>query len=372
MPATNMALSLELLESIADLHLGNTNMDEWLRRLSKITGSAGAYCINWRIGDANTATNNGSDNVQSFRADWLSSVDKIIARSDLKNTAMLDELITTTDIPTSDTNNPIKDHNLMIGVLKSEPICTLLILRCDDKPQGWTKTDRSYFELFLPVLLKAHLVHKEITVTKGNLDIANKVQDGSPRGIISMTATAKIIRANKLSVNIIASDTCFKNENGKLLITEPSIAMEMQTKLKEVSAAPLKSLKKFIWNRSFLNTQDKRTFQIAMHAHAVEDWSLAAGGDDRFLVMFINELGAEPKPTPQQLKDFHDLTTAQSRVVASLLNGNSIKATAEQLGLSIHTVRSHLRSIYRRLGVENNADLLMHVSSTLVNYQSKD
>jgi DNA-binding CsgD family transcriptional regulator len=372
MSSDNMGLSLELLESIADLHLGNDTMDEWLLRLSKITGSAGAYCVNWRIGNAGHATNNGSDEKQTFPADWLASVENMIARSELKDTGMLDELTRTDDLTAKNSNNPINDPNLMIGVMKSAPVYTLIVLRCDDRPEGWLEVDRGYFKRFLPVLLKAHLLHKELTISRNHLEIANKVLDSSPRGIIAISSTAKIIKANTLSLKMIASNSCFSNEHGKLLITEPTIDLEMEAKLAEVNAAPLKSLEGFIWNRSFLNAADNRTFQIALSAHAVENWSLEAGGDDRFLVIFINELGAEPKPTPEQLKDFHNLTTAQARLVASLLDGHSIKSAAEDLHLSIHTVRSHLRSIYKRLGVENNADLLRRVSSTLVNFQSKD
>ena len=371
MPAHNMALSLELLESVVDLQLGNNTMDEWLVRLSKMTDSAGAYCVNWQTGNTRNATHNGSDLKQAFPADLLASIDHMIAMSELKDTGMLDELTRTANLSNTNSSNLINDRNMMIGVLKSEPICTLLVLRCDDRPEGWSETDRDYFRKFLPVMLKAHLLHKELTTTQSYLDLADKVLDSSPRGIIAITSTGRIIQANKLALSIIASNACFSNEDGKLLITDPTINLELGAKLTEVNQTPLKSLKSFFWNRSFINGSDNRTFQIAMRAHEAGNWSFEAGGPDRFLILFINELGAELKPTPEQLKDFHDLTTAQARLVASLLGGNSIKGAAEELHLSIHTVRSHLRSIYKRLGVKNNADLLRYISSTLVNYQAE-
>ena len=371
MQSSNMERSFELLESVADLHLSNNTMDEWLVRLTKITNSAGAYCINWKIGNPKKATRNASDNKYLFPSNWLSSIDDMILQSGLGETGMLDEALQTVDLSGLGTKNPLKDHNLMLGYLKSEPICTLVALRCDDRPEGWTETDRGYFRHFLPVLLKAHLVHKRIVSTENYLNIADKVLNASPRGIITFTPSARIIQANKMAHDLMDGNSSFIEEDGKLLVTEPTIATQLEAKLAEIKTTPINSLKDFVWNRSFLDEKDNRTFQIAMHVNPIDNWHLESGVDDRFIVMFINELGAESKPSSQQLQDFYDLTAAQARLVASLLDGNNIKATAKELKLSIHTVRSHLRSIYKRLGVENNADLLRHISSTLVNYRSE-
>jgi DNA-binding CsgD family transcriptional regulator len=371
MQSSNMERSLELLDSVADLHLCNNSMDEWLVRLTKMTNSAGAYCINWKTGNPREATRNGSDKKYLFPSDWLSSIDDMISQSALGETGLLDEALQTIDLSNLSTKNPLQDRNLMLGYLKSEPICTLVVLRCDDRPEGWTETDRGYFKHFLPVLLKAHLVHKKIVLAESYLDIANIVLNTSPRGIIAFTPSARIIQANKMAHDLMASNSSFIEEDGKLLITEPTIASQLEAKLAAIKATPIDSLEDFIWNRSFLNEADNRTFQISMTANPLDNWRLETGEDDRFIVMFINELGAESKPSSQQLQDFYDLTAAQARLVASLLDGNNIKAAAKELKLSIHTVRSHLRSIYKRLGVENNADLLRHISSTLVNYRSE-
>ena len=51
-----------------------------------------------------------------------------------------------------------------------------------------------------------------------------------------------------------------------------------------------------------------------------------------------------------------------------MMDGHDIVTTAARLHISVNTVRSHLRAIYAKLGVENIAGLLRMVSATLVNY----
>jgi len=51
-----------------------------------------------------------------------------------------------------------------------------------------------------------------------------------------------------------------------------------------------------------------------------------------------------------------DLTTREQDVLRELVNGLSYKQVADQLGISLGTVRSHITAIYRKLQVHNVAE----------------
>ncbi len=52
------------------------------------------------------------------------------------------------------------------------------------------------------------------------------------------------------------------------------------------------------------------------------------------------------------------LTTQQNAVLGHRLNGLSKRSIADQLGLSPHTVDSHLMRLHRKFGVKNAIGLL--------------
>jgi len=54
----------------------------------------------------------------------------------------------------------------------------------------------------------------------------------------------------------------------------------------------------------------------------------------------------------------HSLTERELHILAALAEGSSDKQTAVKLFLSESTVKSHLRAIYRKLGVRNRAQAL--------------
>ncbi len=55
------------------------------------------------------------------------------------------------------------------------------------------------------------------------------------------------------------------------------------------------------------------------------------------------------------------LSPAERRVVNLLVQGRAIDAVARELGISVHTARSHLKSIYAKTGVHRQAQLVAHL-----------
>ena len=54
----------------------------------------------------------------------------------------------------------------------------------------------------------------------------------------------------------------------------------------------------------------------------------------------------------------HGLTPAEAKVCMQLLAGNNLKRCATTLDISYETVRSHIKSVYRKLSVHTQAELL--------------
>lgn len=57
-----------------------------------------------------------------------------------------------------------------------------------------------------------------------------------------------------------------------------------------------------------------------------------------------------------------ELSGRQREVLDAFLEGHSVAATAAQLHLSEHTVRSHLKVIYRKMGVRSKTELMRRLT----------
>jgi len=155
----------------------------------------------------------------------------------------------------------------------------------------------------------------------------------------------------------------------KLLINDSKIMRQFSGKLAELRSLATDSISQFIWNRSFHMEPDAHHYQLALRGFAHESWRLESNPHDRFALLVIGSPKMRTPPKADQLRDFYDLSNAQARVVLSLLEGNDIMTSAAKLNISINTIRSHMRAIYAKLGVDNQRDLLRVLLSTLVDYR---
>jgi DNA-binding CsgD family transcriptional regulator len=66
------------------------------------------------------------------------------------------------------------------------------------------------------------------------------------------------------------------------------------------------------------------------------------------------------------LRTTFGLTPAESRLVVSVLNGNSVSGASRELNISKHTARSQLKTIFAKVGVHRQAELVRAVLPTLI------
>jgi DNA-binding NarL/FixJ family response regulator len=77
--------------------------------------------------------------------------------------------------------------------------------------------------------------------------------------------------------------------------------------------------------------------------------------------------GSVAPAEPSQAHPDLDLLSRRERdVVTQLLQGHRVVSIAELLDVSEHTVRNHLKSIFRKLGVHSQAELVDRLHSASV------
>jgi DNA-binding CsgD family transcriptional regulator len=67
---------------------------------------------------------------------------------------------------------------------------------------------------------------------------------------------------------------------------------------------------------------------------------------------------------PVQVEAFDDLTPREAEVLRLMVAGHSNPAVASMLGISVDTVKSHVKQVLRKLGVSNRAQAIARAAST--------
>ena len=86
------------------------------------------------------------------------------------------------------------------------------------------------------------------------------------------------------------------------------------------------------------------------HAHHCEAWALVAAARDELVA-------AGARPRRPDVRDVHALTPSERRVAAMAAEGISNKEIAQALYVTVNTVESHLRHVYRKLDIKSRSQL---------------
>ena len=65
------------------------------------------------------------------------------------------------------------------------------------------------------------------------------------------------------------------------------------------------------------------------------------------------------------LEDRFHLTHSEARLVLHLVQGASLKSSAESLGVKYETVRTYLKSVFQKTGTHRQAELVLTVFSAM-------
>lgn len=96
--------------------------------------------------------------------------------------------------------------------------------------------------------------------------------------------------------------------------------------------------------------------QIALLVRPLED---ASGRGNAGVLVFVSDPhGRTNRFDPEIIGRFYSMTPAEARLAARMAHGNNLDGVAGELGISIHTARTHLKRIFEKTGVDRQSALV--------------
>ncbi len=74
--------------------------------------------------------------------------------------------------------------------------------------------------------------------------------------------------------------------------------------------------------------------------------------------IFISDPEDSLDISPDVLSRLYELTTAEARVLKGLCQGNRVETLAEDLNVTVHTVRHQLKQVFRKTGTQRQSELI--------------
>ncbi len=184
--------------------------------------------------------------------------------------------------------------------------------------------------------------------------IAVRALDQLSTGVIVADRNGWVIGMNGLAERIVRRADGLVVRNGRLgalrVFEDAKLAASLASATKAEAAAS---------NRVLVGRRGSmRNYMLTVTPLGVD---LGFYTDPMALILVVDPEARSPKAS--DLSGYFGLSQAEGRLAIQLMSGKQLRAISADSGVAISTLRSQLRSILRKVGVERQADLLRLLAS---------
>jgi DNA-binding CsgD family transcriptional regulator len=358
--------ALMLMSASFDLINGEATTEEWLTHFAALANSASVLCLRWPAGKPEQAIESVVGDRPALPSDWKNRTEWIITVANPSEPNFVDDIAASAGLISAEDRDSAFGQDIQIACIDWFPARIIIVLAQRKSDPLWTDIDRARLKSLLPLLRKSVLSHKKMARLTNALRLTNQILSELKRASFSLSIEAAVSSRNQLAQDILDNGTELSMVGSKLSFNDTETQAKFEQQLQIISILPRDQLPSYTWHIKLPHAEESETLLVTLRAYFLEDWAIEANTYDRVVVLHIERMGAASQASIPKLCVFYDLTNSQARLVASLLNGENIESAANTMHVSINTARSHLRTIYSKLGVNSRSQLLQKLTATTV------
>ena len=239
-----------------------------------------------------------------------------------------------------------RSHNVVFSLQRS-------------RAQGHVQSD----DLRLFRQIKAHLsrgvaLSDQIQTLRSHKRFGSALFEALPQAVFALDSNGHVCFANAAAASLIGRADGIAVAGGRLATLVPV----EQTRLDRliVEAAGIEAISSSGWAKvSRQNGAMPYAVFVAPLQRPDDDFSNGAAS----VVVIVHDPCSRKLVDPQMLVSLYGLTETEARLANAISVGHSIESAAASLNMRVTTARSHLKSIFAKIGVNRQQDLVRLLTS---------
>ena len=208
-------------------------------------------------------------------------------------------------------------------------------------------------ELLRPHLARALTLADQVDTLESIARFSSAMFEASPNGLFALDGSGNILFANsRAETHLRAGDGLCAN-GGRLNASLSSEQAALDRLIRDASCVELKG--RGGWTR-VSRTNGGPPYAIFVAPLNIQDEELLA--QSAKVLVIVHDTGEHRQADAAMLGGVYGLTEAEARLASALSAGHSIESAAANLGVQVTTARSQLKSVFRKVGVNRQQDLV--------------
>jgi DNA-binding CsgD family transcriptional regulator/PAS domain-containing protein len=205
-------------------------------------------------------------------------------------------------------------------------------------------------------LRRAAALHHKLAAARPNGRLLESAIDRLPFGIMVVDPQGKVLAANRAAQDMLETGDALRERNGVLQACQREDNERLTHSLAEAVAVRSKRQ----WNGGCIriSRRSEKPAYTATVAPLSEAVDLASMSGDRAALIVISDSNREGSSgLGKALQQAFGLTPAEARTASLVGSGLAPQEVAGQLGITVGTIRSELKTVFAKLGISRQSEL---------------
>lgn len=257
-------------------------------------------------------------------------------------------------------------HLMGMDIYRSETLCIKLAVERCGSQRAFSEEDKAIFEMVAPHLRRALRFRSEAGESQRLQTFYEHILDKMDVGVILLDENGCVISSNRSARDALRRGTCLRVVNGKLVAVETTNTGKLRDAITLAAAASTTHCKSQPGVCVGLrNSSGSTVTEAVVKPYHGDEFS--ANGSQPAVAVFIHSNLEEAIPVNSEvLTEVYGFTRKEARVASLVGSGLSLNQVAEEMVVSVNTVKTHLRGIYEKTGFHRQSQIVSLLSNSSV------
>lgn len=368
MRKTKIGLS-QVIESIYATPLENRGWDPLANLLAKATNSFSSTLVllETKVGAATAlgVTENYTSSVIRAYEEYYHQTDVWAQRAPfvLGQVLVSDDIISRHELEASEFYNdwirPIGITNVMGSFLPvANDLRGIFAVHRGKGEKEFSSRDRLLSSLLNPHLTQAIRLSSRIHSLSLGLEASLQGLTTTDLGMVVVDASAKIIFYNNIGNRLLASKIGLLVKSGRLYAEDVKQNELLQ---KAVTNAANAAVGRSLHPGGHMTLWQRNGMPTSILITPLRPENCATDSRHPKAVIFITDPHKRRRVVLSAVSQYYGFTPSEARLTAAIAEGEKLQDYADRLELSLHTVKTQLKSIFLKAGVTRQSDLIRDI-----------
>jgi len=240
--------------------------------------------------------------------------------------------------------------------------CVVCSLYRGAHAEAFDDEDKQKLSLILPHISRSLGVMLKLRNAEFKQAASYAALDRIGSGVLLVGEDRSILFANRAAKNILAEDDGLSLRKhgasglGRLFSEDGETRVAIDTALSNAIEPMAQTVSHFAQSVRVRRPSGQLPYALQFSSLASNN-EFGQGKDAPQVIVFISDPAQEIQVDPELLRKTYGLTPAEIRVAVTLCQEGSIEEAAAKIGVSVSTVKTQLKQVYQKTGVDNRTKL---------------